>query len=262
MTSRPDHQACGDGEIVEVPPRMTERITAELLAPVRREIVRNGDNSLAGKDAFASLPVLGAVRQFIDNERRRTRRMILSLVLLFAVVLLGFISAFIYIFDVQMRQVRINLDNGQKTIAAAASQMDVMKKDITEEAQKLSARLADGGKQAELAMTAVKALDASITNAVLELQVLKRDLDSVDDLKNQNIKTLGDLDMKWNSLSSRMDALSQQNSLLRARLEGRPDDSPPSYAPVMPHVVREKGILLDIAPSNAERRINWRLPMP
>ncbi|MEI6809453.1 MAG: hypothetical protein WCN95_12090 [bacterium] len=241
---------------------MTERITAELLAPVRRDIGRDGDTSLAGKDAFASLPVLGAVRQFIDNERRRTRRMIQSLLLLFAVVLIGFISAFIYIAAVQMRQVRTSLENGQKTIAAAASQIDVMKKDITDEAQKLNARLADGGKQAELAMTAVKALDASITNAVMELQMLKRNLDGVDDLKSQNIKTLSDLDLKWNLLSSRMETLSKQNSLLRARLEGRPDGQPPPYAPVMPPVVKEKGISLDIATSNAERRINWRLPMP
>ena len=92
---------------MEAPPRVTERIAAELLAPVRRETGRgslfgpnNNDAAVAGKDPFASLPVLGAVRQFIDNERRRTRRMIINLVLVFAVVLMSFVAAFVYIAEV------------------------------------------------------------------------------------------------------------------------------------------------------------------
>lgn len=244
---------------------MTERIAAELLAPVRRDTAREGSTALAGKDSFASLPVLGAIRQFIDSERRRTRRMILTLVALFAVVLLCFIVAFIYVAGFQMRQVEARLENGQKVIAAAASQIDTMKQNITAEAQKLNARLEDGGKQAELAMNAVKTLDATITNAVFELQRLKQDLDGVDALKNQNIRALSDFDTRWNSLNSRLDALSHQNAILRARLEGGaggPDSAPPPYAVVQAPAVKEKAIAMDLAPSNTERKINWRLPMP
>lgn len=256
---------------MEVPPKMTQRIAAELLAPVRREAGRDGNSALAGKDAFASLPVLGAVRQFIDNERRRTRRMILNLVLLFAVVLLAFIGAFIYLADIQMRHVKKDLQKGQETIAAAASEIGRIKQGIAEETEKLNRQLAEGGKQAELAMTAVQTLDAGMTNAVVELQLLKRNLDGADDLRSRNVKVMSDLEMKWNTLSSRLEELARQNSILRAKLDGRPDI--PSYGTAAPATVaggeetatvvgRTQGILLDLAPSNAELRINWRLPIP
>ena len=239
---------------------MTERIAAELLAPVRRETGRDGDVALAGKDAFASLPVLGAVRQFIDNERRRTRRMILSLVTLFAVVLMVFVVAFIYVAGVQMNRVKTDLEKGQQEIAAAASQIVTLKKDITDEAQKLNKQFVDGEKQAAAALQAVQSLDASITGAVGELQLLKKNINGTDDFKRQSMKALADLEMRWSDLSSRFDALSQQNVFLRSKLAEKPVAS--SYVPVVATAARDEGIILDMAPSNAERRINWRLPMP
>lgn len=257
----------GDRWTVDAPPKVTQRIAAELLSPAKREAGRgivpraglDGGTALAGKDPFASLPVLGAVRQFIDNERRRTRRMILNLVLLFAVVLMSFVAAFIYIAEIQLGRVKTDLEKGQATISAAASQIGSLKKDIAEEAQRLDRQLAEGGKQAEAALAAVKTLDAGITNAVAELQSLKSKIGSVDDLKSESITALRDLDSKWIALSDRLDELSRQNFSLQARLAEKPN-SPP-YAQVLSAVGGE-GIMLDLAASNSESRINWRLPMP
>ena len=251
---------------MEAPPRVTERIAAELLAPVRRETGRgslfgpnNNDAAVAGKDPFASLPVLGAVRQFIDNERRRTRRMIINLVLVFAVVLMSFVAAFVYIAEVQMRRVKSDLEAGQKTIAAAAAQIGVLKNDIAEEAQKLNRQLADGGQQAASALAAVQTLDASITNAVSQLGALKANNADVVNLKSQSMKALSDMDSKWNSLNDRLDELAQQNFFLRARLSGKAGGQ--LSAPILAAPGRE-GIFLDLSPSNSGSRINWRLPMP
>lgn len=251
---------------MEAPPRVTERIAAELLTPVRRDAGRgsifgphSSDSALAGKDAFASLPVLGAVRQFIDNERRRTRRMIINLVLLFAVVLMFFFAAFMYVAEVQMRRVKSDLEEGQKTIAVAASQIGVLKKDIAEEAQKLNRQFAAGGQQAASALAAVKMLDATITNAFSEMEFLKANAEDVAYLKAQNMKALRDLDNKWSLLNDRLDELSQQNYSLKARLAGKSGGQ--SYPPILASPGRE-GIFLDLAPSNTGARINWRLPMP
>ncbi len=240
---------------------MTERIAAELLAPVKRESSRDGDNALAGRDAFASLPVLGAVRQFIDNERRRTRRMILSLVLMFAVILVGLVGIFIFVAEVQMRRVKVDLENGQRSIANAASQIGMLKKEITEEAQRLSLRLADGGKQAESALAAVKFLDMSITNAVLELQILKHSMSSVDELRDRSGMMLENLAGKWNSLNMRLDALAEQNSVLRARLASRGEDIETSE-PVMAATIPREEAYLSPAPTNTGLKFNWRLPVP
>lgn len=251
---------------MELPPTVTERLSGSLQVPVRKGFGGNinlpraasADSlTFVGGDPLASLPVLGAVRQFIDNERRRTRRLLVSLILLFAVLMVLFLVAGAFVVSRLLGDVKADVAEDRIRIEAAASRVDGVQKGLADETSKLKSELLDGTRKANTALSAVERVDLKMTNTLTELSTLKKNLGANVAEMKMNTVTLNDLNTRWDTFSKRFEDLVKENAVLKLKLTGSTD------GPVQPQVAgSSEGMFLDLAPSNNEWRINWRLPAP
>lgn len=167
------------------PPRRRRAARREravvLFADEGGSIIRAGDEALEEDD----LPVLNAFRQFLEAERKRARRQLVRLMVLFSIAVLAALAGGVYVVRDWMRQVARGVENEKsrtesirsesfsniQTVARAAV---TLKRDVMEGAKKSAAVEADLERQrAELARLMDTIVTLEIENAMLQRSVRK-----------------------------------------------------------------------------------------
>ena len=225
------------------------------------------DPSLAAE----SLPVLNALRQFLETERRRTRRQIGWLVSVFAILLAaavagGFVVARVYWHRVQgdlarehrrAETVSQSAQSAQKAVQNLAAATDKFQEDL--QGQKSALERAQA------------TINLRIKDGSQDLTYLK---DVIDTLEIQNASlayAVQDMRSNW---TARARPLARVEEHTVAVSREPPPVSAPALAPEPPPPAEreppvapaaaapETAVPVVVTPSNAYRAISFRLPMP
>jgi hypothetical protein len=204
------------------------------------------------------LPVLTAIQEFLEAERRRTQKRMLALTVLFAVVLLGVIGG-------GLLAGMVLLGKTKRSVTAIQSDVMALRKDSAKSAEKTSATLSrlateaqalrDNVAKGEESVGAIRReFDAEKTGRNADITKLR---DTVAQLAGENALLKSNLEealAAWPTVSNRMQNLLVEIATLR-QTQGEP-------VAVASAARNRETLVMSILPRGKGRAMDWRLPIP
>lgn len=206
---------------------------------------KNGATLPAGlsADSIESLPVLGAMKQFIDGERTRFRRTLVGVTSVFVAVIAIVVAATILTVRGMLNRTIRQVQGDRAEIAGISANISRVEERFGEESRKMSDKIG--------------ASQAAVTNAMAVIDSLRIGLrDGMADLSQENVVALGDIEAKFNRLTNRLAEMEDENTTMSMELMSLRSEMKAAQSR------RGETLSLDMAPTNVRRQINWRLPVP
>ena len=227
----------------------------------RTEIERIADRELAVAVGSESLPVLGAFKGFVDQERRRAKRAILTLFILFVSLMVVILCVGGFVASVFFHQLKSDITREKGLAAAASEEVAKVRMHLAEESREL--RNLARGRQEDVAraLTGVADLDSSLKRTAGNVERLEATLAA---LKAGEVlpEQTDELTAALAGLTNQVGVLFRENALLKKRVgEMAPlrttTGTKPNANPI--------GIVdtpLQMGSTDSKNTVMWRLPDP
>ena len=165
--------------------RMSERINAQYTSPVKALPPLQERSGLhmpiLTSDAALSedsMPVLNAFREFLDQERRRTRARILWISLLFAVLFAASVAAILWLGRERLQELRADIGVANRKVDASRERASDEIKKISETATRSVTAMKRDMSMAQSAI--VSNLNDKLQNRDVETELLKEKLSNLE----------------------------------------------------------------------------------
>ncbi|TFH16150.1 MAG: hypothetical protein E4H02_06320 [Lentisphaerales bacterium] len=235
----------GEGEVH--PERRGDRsITA---APdIDLERVKSGDENL---------PVLAALRKFIDIERHRVRRTVVVLTVFYIALLVAVLAAGGFVGKIFFDQLRNDIAMDRTSIMAAEQKVEDVKRSVEIQTAQIQSEVRAGSRRLDSAQRSVAIVGQNLTNAVKLIGQLHASLkQNVAAADREQKQTLYKMELRLDLLNTRLQDVLLQNAKLRSATSGEGDESENSGSSVF-----VQSVPLWLTSSNETDGVSWRLPL-
>lgn len=241
------HRRPGGKDEIRPERRVDSSITA---APeIDLERIRPGDENL---------PVLAALRKFIDAERHRVRRTIIVLTVFYIFLLVAVLASGGFVGKIFFDQLRNDIATDRSSIMAAEQKVEDVRRSVEIQTAQIQNEVREGSRKIDSAQLGVAAVRRNLTNAVKLIgqyhAALRQNVAAADREQKQ---TMSRMESRLRMLDTQLQDLLLQNSELRSAMSGGESavgsamsrESEPSFP-------------LWLTASNETDGVSWRLPMP
>ena len=243
---------------MEVPPKVTDRkrngLSIVAVPPMENTLSHSSPRGVDQPFPVSdSLPVLGAIQKFLDIERSKLRRSILTVMGIFAFLVVSILVGGIYIgkgyYDQLEEKIAQRSGSVVKSVEANRDDLEKIRDGVAIDTEDLRNRITRGDR-------ASLAIHSKMSKAGIRLESLSA---TVSELEIDEAMTVHDFTTKYRFLTTQVDGLAMENELLRAELSSLremglridPED-----------VQRDDGLRIYMDPSNRAETVAWRLPIP
>jgi len=233
---RPDFHATGTGDSRKTIPAVKKPVAVD----------KKSSSLLpesVSADSVESLPVLGAMKQFIDGERRRFRRTLVGVTSVFIAIIALVIVATICTVRGMLAKTINQVRQDRDKIADMSGIVSRMDEALSQETDRISRRL-----------TVNQIVLSNTVNIVDSLRLSVRD--GMADLNQDSVIALSDMEMRFSRLTNRLAEIENENAVMSMELMTLKGSLKTSAQK------SDSTISLYITSSNIERQVNWRLPVP